>query len=180
MLIWEKVKVRAAQSCLTLCNPMHYGVHGILQARILEGEPFSSPGDLPNPGIESRSLTLRVDSLPAEPQGKPKNTRVGNLFLLQWIFPTQESNGFSCTAGGFFSNWAIREAPECYKIKHAYSFLAGVRGYSQLRGPPHISCHMALCVFNRNLPRVESPSCFDSFWLLKLLSLDSDLKGSCA
>ena len=25
-----------AQSCLTLCNPMDYTVHGILQARILE------------------------------------------------------------------------------------------------------------------------------------------------
>ena len=28
---------------------------------------------------------------------------------------------------------------------------------------PHISCHMALCVFNRNLPQIESPSYFDSF-----------------
>ena len=44
-------------------------VHGILQARILES--FPSPGDLPNPGIESRSPTLQADSLPAEPQGKP-------------------------------------------------------------------------------------------------------------
>ena len=58
--------MRVAQSCLTLCNPMDYGVHGILQARILEGEPFPSPGDLPNPGIESRSPALQVDSLPAE------------------------------------------------------------------------------------------------------------------
>ena len=33
-----------------------------------------------------------MDSLPAEPQGKPKNTGVGSLFLLQWIFLTQESN----------------------------------------------------------------------------------------
>ena len=33
-----------------------------------------------------------TDSLPAEPQGKPKNTRVGSLSLLQGIFPTQESN----------------------------------------------------------------------------------------
>ena len=29
---------------------------------------------------------------PDEPLGKPKNTRVGSLSLLQWIFPTQESN----------------------------------------------------------------------------------------
>ena len=35
---------------------------------------------------------LQADSLPAEPQGKPKNTGVGNLSLLQWIFLTQESN----------------------------------------------------------------------------------------
>ena len=28
-------------------------------------------GNLPNPGIEPRSPTLQVDSLPAEPQGKP-------------------------------------------------------------------------------------------------------------
>ena len=29
------------------------------------GLPFSSPGDLPNPGIELRSPTLQEDSLPA-------------------------------------------------------------------------------------------------------------------
>ena len=56
------------------------------------GWPFSSPGDLPNPGIEPRSPTLQVDSLPAEPPGKPKKTGVGSLSLLQLIFPTQESN----------------------------------------------------------------------------------------
>ena len=31
-------------------------------------------------------------SLPAEPKGKPKNTGVGSLSLLQEIFPTQGSN----------------------------------------------------------------------------------------
>ena len=30
-----KVKVKVAQLCLTLCNPMDYTEHGILQARIL-------------------------------------------------------------------------------------------------------------------------------------------------
>jgi len=35
-----------------------------------------------------------VDFLPAEPQGKPENTRVGSLSLLQQIFPTQKSKGF--------------------------------------------------------------------------------------
>ena len=36
-----KVKVKVAQSCLTLCDPMDYTVHGILQARILEWVAFS-------------------------------------------------------------------------------------------------------------------------------------------
>ena len=36
------------------------------------GLPFPSPGDLPNPGIELRSPALQADSLPAEPQRKPK------------------------------------------------------------------------------------------------------------
>ena len=53
--------------------------------------PFPSPGDLPNPGIELRSPALQADSLPAEPQGKPKNTGVDSVSLLQLIFPTQES-----------------------------------------------------------------------------------------
>ena len=47
-------------SCVWLCKPMG-------QAKILEWVVF-----------------------PAEPQGKPKNTGVGSLSLLQWIFRTQE------------------------------------------------------------------------------------------
>ena len=71
---------------------MDYVVPGILQARILEWVAFPSPGDLPNPGIKPRSPALQVDSLPADPQGKPKNTGVTSLSLLQWIFLTQESD----------------------------------------------------------------------------------------
>ena len=49
-------------------------------------------GNLPNPEMEPSSPALRADSLPAEPQGKPKNTGVGSLSLLQQISLTQESN----------------------------------------------------------------------------------------
>ena len=56
------------------------------------GYPFPSLGDFPNPGIEPRSPALQLDSLPAEPQGKPKNTGVGSFSLLQRIFLTQELN----------------------------------------------------------------------------------------
>ena len=79
-----KVKVKVAQSCLTLCDPMDSTVHGILQARTLEWVAFpfsrgsSQPRDLPNPGIELRSPALQADFLPAEPPGKP-------FFLLRWV-----------------------------------------------------------------------------------------------
>ena len=82
------VKVKGAQSCRTLCDPVDCGVHGILQARILEWVAFPFSRGSSNP----RSPTLRVDSLPTEPQGKPKNTGVGSLSLLQRIFPTLELN----------------------------------------------------------------------------------------
>ena len=55
-------------------------------------QPFPSPVDLPNPGIEPRPPTLQVDSSPAEPQGKAENTGVGSLSLFQGIFPTQKLN----------------------------------------------------------------------------------------
>ena len=35
------------------------------------GQPFFSPGDLPDPGIKSRSPALQADSFPSEPPGKP-------------------------------------------------------------------------------------------------------------
>ena len=67
-------------------------VHGILQARILEWVAFPFFRGSPTSGIEPRSPTLQADSLPAEPQGKPKNPGVGSLSLLQGIFQTQELN----------------------------------------------------------------------------------------
>ena len=46
-------------------------VHGILQARILEGVASSFSKDLPDPGIEPRSPILQAGFLPPEPPGKP-------------------------------------------------------------------------------------------------------------
>ena len=64
-------RVKVAQSCLTVCDPMDYTVHRILQARILEwvAFPFSW----------------------------------GSSQSRDW---TQVSR----IAGGFFTNWATREA----------------------------------------------------------------------
>ena len=50
------MKVLVTQLCPTLCNSMDYSlpdssVHGILQVRLLEWEPFPSPENLPGPGF---------------------------------------------------------------------------------------------------------------------------------
>ena len=63
----------------------------ILQAKYWNGLPCPPPGDLCNLGIEPRSPALQADSLPSEPPGNPKNTRVGSLTLLKGILPIQES-----------------------------------------------------------------------------------------
>ena len=63
---------------------------------------FPSPGDLPNSGIEPWSLALQPDALLSEPPGKPKNTGMGSLSLLQGIFLTQKFNQglLNCFPGG--------------------------------------------------------------------------------
>ena len=60
---------------------------GFTRQEYWSGVPCPPPGDLPNPGIEPRSPTLQVDSLPSEPPGKPKNTGAGSLSLLQGNLP---------------------------------------------------------------------------------------------
>ena len=62
---------------------------GFSRQEYWSGLPGSLPGGLPNPSIGPRSSTLKVDSLPSEPLGKPSDTGVGSFSLLQGIFPTQ-------------------------------------------------------------------------------------------
>ena len=46
---------------------------GFSRQEYWSGEPFSSPGDLPNPGIEPESPALQADTLPSQPPGKPSH-----------------------------------------------------------------------------------------------------------
>ena len=71
---------------------MDYTVRRILQARILVWVTFPFSRVSSQPRDWTQVSHILADSLPAEPQGKPKQTGVGSLSLLQWIFQTQESN----------------------------------------------------------------------------------------
>ena len=76
--IYESMKVKVAQSCLT-ATAWTAAFQALLSMEFSRQEcwsglPCPSPGDdPPGPGIEPMSLTLQADSLPSEPPGKPKN-----------------------------------------------------------------------------------------------------------
>ena len=88
-----------AQWSPTLCNPMDCNLPG---SSVQGDSPGKNTGVgchvllqgvfLPNPGIKPRSSKLQVVSLPSEPPGKPMNTGLSSLSLLQGMFQTQESN----------------------------------------------------------------------------------------
>ena len=109
---------------------------GILQTRILKWVATAPPGDLPNPGIEPRALALRADSLSSEPPGKPKNTGVGSLSLLQGIFPTQGSNPDFLHCKQILYHLSHQGSPRILEWV-AYPFS---RVSSQLRNPTGVSC----------------------------------------
>ena len=84
-----------SESCSVVSDSLRpHTVHGILHAGV--GSHSLHQGNLPNPGIEPWSPTFihigKVDSLSAEPPGKPQNIGVGSLPHHLWIFLTQESN----------------------------------------------------------------------------------------
>ena len=85
-----------SESCSVVSDSLEphglHTVHGILQARILEWVAFPFSRGSSQPADQPLSPKFKVVSLPAEPQGKPKNTGVGSLSLLQRIFQAQESN----------------------------------------------------------------------------------------
>ena len=115
------------QSCPTLCDPMDYSLPsssvlgGFSRQDYWSGFPCPPPGDLSNPGIEPRSPSLQVDSLPFEPAGKLKNTGVGSLSFLQGNFLSQESNQ------GLLLH--------CMWILYQLSYLEALRSHTKCKNP---------------------------------------------
>ena len=51
------------------------------------GQPFPSPGDLPDSETEPGSPALQVDSLPSEPPGKPPENQGSKVFKTRFRNP---------------------------------------------------------------------------------------------
>ena len=83
-----QTEVRVTRSCLTLCNPMNYTVHGILQARMLEwvAIPFSRGSSQPRDRtqvsrIASRFFASRATTLPPNQMTKTEMMELYHLRL---------------------------------------------------------------------------------------------------
>ena len=69
-LLWEFVMWKSLSRVWFFVTPWTKQSMEFSRPKYWSGKPFPSPGDLPNPGIEPRSPTFQVDSLPAQPPGK--------------------------------------------------------------------------------------------------------------
>ena len=110
VLIRSKLKVKVAQTCPTLCNPMDYSlqgsfVHGILQAGILKWVDFPFSRGSSQPRDQTQVLShCRQILYCLNHQRSPR--------ILEWVpYPffrgsSQPKNWtrVSCTAGSFFTS----------------------------------------------------------------------------
>ena len=93
------MNAKSLQSCLTVFDPVDCSLSGFSDMGFSRQEywsklPCPPPRDLPNLGTEPRAPSLQEDSLPSVPPGKPKNTGMGGLSLLQGIFLIQAWNQY--------------------------------------------------------------------------------------
>ena len=58
ILCYKEVKVKVAQSCPSICDPMDYTVHGILQDRIMQWVAFPFSRGVSQP--RDRTQTSRI------------------------------------------------------------------------------------------------------------------------
>ena len=89
--------------------------------------PCPLPGGLPKPGVEPKSPTLQVDSLPAELPGKPRTYYVAaaaakSLQLCQTLCGPIDSSPSGCAIPGILQartlEWvAISFSNQCMKVK---------------------------------------------------------------
>ena len=91
-LLNKVVLFLVTQSCPTRHDTMDHRPWGFSIQECWSGLPCPPPGDLPNSEIKPRSPALQMNSLISESSGKPMNTSVGSLSLLQGNFLTHESN----------------------------------------------------------------------------------------
>ena len=117
----KSLKVKVAQLCPTLCDPMDYTVSpwnspsqntGVDIHSLLQGI-FPTQGSNPGLHIAGRFFTIWAISKSREYwSGCPISASTYPSVICPFLGTSLSRNqtGVSCIAGGFFTNWAIREA----------------------------------------------------------------------
>ena len=94
--VWMEVKVKVTQSCSTLCDPMGFTVHGILQARILEWVAFPvSKGSFSTQGLNPGPSHCRQALYQLSHKGSLET--LGSIVLLRLCKTLMETQAFIST-----------------------------------------------------------------------------------
>ena len=94
---------KVSQSCPTLCNPMVYTVHGILQARILEWVAFPFlPGFFPVQGLNLGLPHCGRILYQLSHKGSPRIRELVAYPFAKGSSRPKNRTGVSCVTGGFF------------------------------------------------------------------------------
>ena len=105
-----KVKVRVAQLCPTLCDPMDYTVHDSPGQNTGVGSLSLLQGTFPTQGSNPCLPHCRWILYQLSHKGSPRiQEGVAYPFSSRSSRPRNLTR-VSCTAGGFCTNWAMREA----------------------------------------------------------------------
>ena len=106
--------VKVDQSCLTLCNPMDYTVHGILQVRVLEWVAFPFPRGSLQP-MDWTQVSRIAGGLFTSWATQQHNYILPALFLsfssLAAPYSGTEVSVFTSTLGSYSTTWPISSCP---------------------------------------------------------------------
>ena len=85
------------------------------------GKPFSSPGDLINPGVEPGSPALQAASLPSESLGRPMTNLmcVRSCFSCVWLFETLWTTAYQAPLSMIFSRQEYRSGVATFSSRRS-------------------------------------------------------------
>ena len=113
--------MKVIQSCTTLCSPVDYTIHGILQARTV-GSLSLLQGIFPTQGLNPGLPHCRQILYQLSHKGSPRIPEWVAYPFSSGSFWPRNWTGVSCITGRFLTNWAIREAFVYTQIySHIYS-----------------------------------------------------------
>ena len=126
--LWASVMLSCGWSLSLSDSLQHHGLQPTrllcpwdFQARILEWVAMPSSRGSSQLRVKPRSPTLQANSLPSEIPGKPKNTGVGSLSLLQGILLTQGSNRGLLPCRWMLYQLSYQESPKPKSYAHSIS-----------------------------------------------------------